>query len=131
MTRFVHPQHGNWPFKFRCAARGVSLAVRSQRNFAIHLPTTGAVIVAAAALGASLLEWALLILCVAVVLSAEMFNTAIEHLVGAIAREQNPEVRDALDVSSGAVLLISLGAALIGGLIFLHLLSFTLARWTG
>jgi diacylglycerol kinase len=46
-----------------------------------------------------------------------MANTAIEHLARAVTREPNPEVRDALDVASAAVLMAALGAAVVGAML--------------
>jgi diacylglycerol kinase len=76
-----------------------------------------AVVVAAAAVRASLVEWGLLVLCIAVVLAAEMFNTALEHLGRAITREENADIREALDMAAGAVLVVSIGAAVVGVLV--------------
>jgi diacylglycerol kinase len=62
-------------------------------------------------------RWCIYILCVTVVLSAELFNTSIEHLARAVTREQHPEIRDALDIASGAVLMAAIGSACVGTLI--------------
>ncbi len=114
MTPSVDSHQGSWAAKFRCAGRGMAWGVRSQRSFSVHLAVAAGVVALAAALRASQGEWCLLILCIATVLTAEMFNTAIEHLARAITPDRHDELRDALDTSSGAVLLASLGAATVG-----------------
>ena len=106
-----------WVEMFRDAARGVKVAVRGEVNFFVHLFIAVMAGVAGAIVELSDERWCLYILCVTIVLSAEMFNTAIEHLARAITREQHPEVRDALDIASGAVLLSAVGAGCVGVLI--------------
>jgi diacylglycerol kinase len=106
-----------WTQKFRDAARGIKVAVRGEVNFFVHLFIAVMAAVAGAIVELSDERWCLYILCVTIVLSAEMFNTAIEHLARAVTREQHPEVRDALDIASGAVLLAAIGAACVGVLI--------------
>ncbi len=123
MTSPFEPRSNSWASAFCHAARGLAWGVRSQRNFKVHLPIAIAVMIAAAALRASLVEWCLLLLAIATVLAAELFNTAIEHLARAITREQHEELCNALDTASGAVLLASLGAAAVGAVIFLRLLA--------
>jgi undecaprenol kinase/diacylglycerol kinase (ATP) len=54
-----------------------------------------------------------------VVLSAEIFNTAIELLVDYISMEKNDVARDIKDISAAAVLLISMGALVTGLVIFI------------
>jgi diacylglycerol kinase len=88
-----------------------------------------AVVAAAAALGASLVEWCILILCVAVVLAAELFNTALEHLGRAVTDQENEHVRDALDTAAGAVLVAAVGAAVVGSVIFAHRLAAAAGAW--
>jgi diacylglycerol kinase len=129
MTLNVEPRRRSWARTFRCAARGMIWGFRSQRNFAVHLTVALAVVAAAMLLGATVIQWCLLVLSIATVLAAELFNTAIEHLARAITREENDEVRDALDTAGGAVLLISIGAAAVGGLIFVRLLGEALGWW--
>ena len=121
MNSELPPRKNTWMNQFRCAVRGIAWGVRTQRNFAVHLTTALAVQMVAALLGASLVEWCLLMLCVVAVLAAELFNTALEHLARAITQEPNEEVRNALDTSSGAVFMAALGAALVGLLIFARL----------
>jgi diacylglycerol kinase len=103
--------------------------VRTQSNFAIHLATAAAVVLAAALLDATVIEWCVLIVCIAIVLAAELFNTAIEHMARAITREHNEEIRDALDVSAGAVLVAATGAAITGAVVFIHRLGLRLEWW--
>ena len=68
-------------------------------------------------LGISRTEWCLLILCIAVVMAAELFNSALEQLAKAITEEKNSHIRNGLDIASGAVLVAAIGAAVIGVLV--------------
>ena len=106
-----------WVQKFRDAARGVKIAVRGEVNFFIHFFIAVVAGVAGGIVELSDERWCLYILCVTIVLAAELFNTAIEHLARAVTREQHPEVRDALDIASGGVLMAAIGAAVVGGLL--------------
>jgi diacylglycerol kinase len=103
-----------WLGMFRDALRGVKIAVRGEVNFFVHLFIAVLAGVAGGIVELSDERWCLYILCVTVVLTAEMFNTAIERLARAVTREERPEVRDALDIASGAVLVAAIGATCIG-----------------
>jgi len=94
-------------------------AFRTQRSFWVHLPVAVAVLIGAALHGVSQVEWAILIVCIAMVLSAELFNSALEHLSQAITEDENEHIRNALDVASGAVLVVSIGALAVGSLLLL------------
>jgi diacylglycerol kinase len=120
-----------WIAKFRDAVYGCALAVRGQSSFGVHLAMAGLVIVAAAALRVSLIEWCLLGLCIVAVLAAELFNTAIEYLAKAVNPQHDPNLGKALDIASGAVLLAALGAAAVGSTIFIYRLGILLAWWAG
>lgn len=85
--------------------------IRTQRNFRIEL---GMAVVAL-----SLSLWlktgiAAIVACIVSVLVLEMLNTAIEAVVDLVTEEYHPLARIAKDVAAGAVLVASLGAALIG-----------------
>lgn len=117
------PLPGSWVNKFRCAFRGVKIGVRGESSFFVHFFAAAAVVAAALALQATLVEWCILLLCIATVLSMEMINSGLERLAKAVDDRPNPHIRDALDIGSGAVLVASIGAAVVGCVIFLHRLS--------
>lgn len=87
------------------------------------------VIAAGGVLRCSLVEWCLLVLCIATVLSSEMMNTAIEHLAKAVSEKRNPFIADALDMASAAVLLASVGAAVVGVVVLGNRLALMLRWW--
>jgi diacylglycerol kinase len=103
-----------WACRFGYALRGVRIAVVGESNFWVYGLLLAATIAGGVWLHISAERWCLVALSSAMVIVAEMFNTAIEHLAKAITRERRPELRDALDVASGAVLLAAIGAATVG-----------------
>lgn len=115
----TEPQHGYWATKFRLAFRGVKIGVRGQGSFFVHFFAAAAAITAGVVLQVSREQWCLIVLCIAVVMAAEMFNSALEALARAVSDVQNPHVADALDISSAAVLIASIGASLVGLTVFL------------
>lgn len=113
----------SWSRKFGDAFRGIKRAARGQSSFFVHLFAAVAVVTTGVALQVDGNEWRALVLCITVVFVAETFNTALETLAKAVDREENPQLRDALDMSSGAVLLAAIGAAAVGLMVFAHRLS--------
>lgn len=107
-----------WVRKFYLAGRGVISGIQGQSSFAVHLPVAVLVIILAAALRCELWQWCVLLLCIGLVLSAELANSAIEELAKGLCNEPNPSVGRALDIASGAVLVASIAAACIGVIIF-------------
>lgn len=108
-----------WLGKFACAFRGVFVGVRDYglSSYAVHLPVMLGVLAMGCWVGVSWPEWYLLLVCITIVLAAEMMNSAIEALSHAITEEFNPHIRDALDIASGAVFVAVIGAATVGLLI--------------
>jgi diacylglycerol kinase len=116
----------SWAGKFRDAFRGVKAGVRGQRSFFVHFSIAATVVVADAVLGVNTCEWCLLALCIAGVLTAEMFNSALESMAKAITGEINPHLGNSLDIGAAAVLTASIGAVVVGAIIFVPRL---LACW--
>jgi diacylglycerol kinase (ATP) len=116
--------------KFRFAWRGLRRGVRSESNFFVHLFMAVMVIAVAAVLGCTLIEWSLLVLCIGSVLAAEMFNTALEHLVKDISDKRTPFLADALDMASAAVLLTAVASAIVGTLVLGRRLGILLNWWS-
>jgi diacylglycerol kinase len=118
-----------WIDKFGAACRGIKIGIRGQSSFFAHFFISAMVIVAGVVLGVSQNEWFLLVICITGVLTAEMINSAIERLSRAITDEYDEMVRDALQIGSGAVLLASVGAAVVGSFIFYYRLGVLLGWW--
>jgi diacylglycerol kinase len=104
---------------FGFAFAGIGALLRSQRNAQIHAVATIVVLAAGIFFGASLGEWIALILAIALVFSLEALNTALEAVVDLVSPQPHPLAKKAKDVAAGAVLIGAIGAAVIGGLIFL------------
>lgn len=105
---------------FACAFRGVLSCLRTERNFRIHI--TAAVYVAAAAATARLdaVRCAVLCLCFAAMLSAELMNTAVERLSDRQTTSYDKLVREAKDIAAAAVVVCALFCVVIGALFFLR-----------
>ena len=108
----------SWRRKFDDAFRGLKLGARGQSSFAVHFFCAIAVVMAGKAVRLERDEWAVIALCIGGVFTAELFNTAVESLAKAVTEEHDPYIRNALDISAGAVLAASLTAAVTGWLIF-------------
>jgi diacylglycerol kinase len=98
------------------AGRGVVLLCH-EPNARIHLLVAVLVIALGVWARISLSDWALLVLAMALVLTAEALNTALEHLADAAIPREHPLVGSAKDLAAGAVLLAAVGAAVIGLLV--------------
>lgn len=91
---------------------------RTQPNARIHAAAAAAAIGLGAYFQISRSEWAVVSLCIALVLSLEALNTAIEHLTDLASPDYHPLAGKAKDVAAAAVLIGAIGAAVAGGLIF-------------
>ncbi len=94
------------------------LLFKSQPNAWIHLFAAFGVIVAGFILKLSISEWIFVTFAIGFVISAELFNTAIEALVDKVSPEQNPISGKVKDLAAGAVLVAAITAAVIGLVIF-------------
>jgi diacylglycerol kinase len=121
----IHPQLINkmslraWIRKFSLAAKGIYLGSKNESSFWVHYPCAIAVILLGFCLGCRDWEWCLLLLCIALVIAAELMNSALERLAHAFTKEYHPEIAKALDIASGAVLVISVGSGCVGLIILL------------
>jgi len=85
---------------------------------------TAFVCIAAIAFQITKIEWCLIVISIAAVWTAEAMNTAIEKLTDLVSPELHPLAGKTKDAAAGAVLVIAIGAAIVGGIIFLpHILA--------
>lgn len=107
-----------WRHKFGDALRGLKRGIRGQSSFFVHFFFAVLVVAAALVLQCSLEQWCLLLLCIGLVLTTELFNSAIETLFRGLDEETRRRTWPSLDISAGAVFLASVIAALVGLIIF-------------
>lgn len=103
---------------FRYAIDGIISAVRSEKNLRFHIVIANLICVFAYFYGISKTDWAVLILCIFAVISAELFNTAIERAVDTATRETNYFAKLSKDASAGAVFVLCIGAVFVGVCLF-------------
>jgi diacylglycerol kinase len=103
---------------FGHAFAGIGYGLRTQTNLRIHILAAVCVISAGWLLQISTIEWAVLVLTIMIVMSAELFNTAVEAVVDRAGSEPHPLSKIAKDTAAGAVLVGAIGAVIVGLLIF-------------
>ncbi len=106
---------------FRYALAGVLHGFTTQRNVRLHFLFGIAALVAGFIFRLSRTELAILVLTIAVVLVAEIFNTCVETVVDMITTEFSPAGKIAKDMAAGAVLITSGSAVVIGVLLFANI----------
>jgi diacylglycerol kinase len=108
----------SWRAKFAAAFRGIKIGVRGHSSFFVHFFFAALVAVVATALSCSPLQWCVLIGCIGMVLTAELFNSAVETLFAHLDEQTKARAWPALDVAAGAVLMASITASVIGVIVF-------------
>jgi len=104
---------------FQYAFAGLGHVIKREHNARIHIAASAAVIATGFYLQVSSRDFALLILVIIAVFFAETINTAFEHLCDVVLPEKNQSVKFAKDIAAGAVLICTLGACVVGLIIFI------------
>jgi diacylglycerol kinase (ATP) len=102
---------------FQHAFQGCGYILRTQPNAWIHASFTLAVVILSAWLRLSPRDWAVIILTMALVWAAEIFNTAIEAVINLASPDHHSLAKTGKDAAAGAVLVTAIGSVLIGLLI--------------
>lgn len=102
---------------FVYAWNGIRAAVQQERNFRFHLCAACYVILAGVLAEFSSLEWAIVLFCIAAVLSMELMNSAVERAVDKPDTKHWWSAGAAKDMAAGGVLVTALGALAVGGCI--------------
>lgn len=102
---------------FQCAFSGWWYVIKTQRNAWIHATASIMIVVIGLWLKLPPRDWAVLILTIALVWTAEFLNTALEAVVDLSIPSQHPLARVGKDVGAAAVLIAALSSIVIGILI--------------
>lgn len=104
------------------AVQGIWQAIKTERNVKIELGFALLAICAGFAFNISQAEWLAIIIIIFAVLSAEIFNSAIEGVCNLVRDEEHlgyKETKLIRDIAAGAVMLLALGSVILGLVIFL------------
>jgi len=100
------------------AFNGIRIGL-SERNFIIQLVITGFVLIAGFLFQLTTVEWCIILICIAGVLSLELLNSAIEQIVDHISPDYSLFAKHAKDLAAGAVFISAVVSAIIGLIIFI------------
>lgn len=103
---------------FGYAFRGIATLFTSQVHARIHALAIVVICAQGLWVGIERWQWCALVGCMALVLSLEAMNTAIEFLADKVSPEHDPLIGKAKDVAAGAVLLAVLFSGVIWALVF-------------
>ncbi len=103
---------------FHHAFEGIIYATRTQPNMRVHFVIAALVLLATLVLRLERFYVVATVALIALVLSLELVNTAIESIVDLLTVAHHPLAKSAKDAAAGAVLVAAVGAALCGYLIF-------------
>ncbi len=103
---------------FSYAGQGLWHAVQHERNFRFHLCAAFYVIIFSFFYAFSALEYGLLAVLIAAVLTSELFNSALERVVDDLCPQKSPTAGAIKDLAAAAVLVVAIAAAVVGVLLF-------------
>ncbi|MFD2213915.1 MULTISPECIES: diacylglycerol kinase [Bacillaceae] len=114
------PKLSEWKRFFKSfiyAWSGITQTFKSERNFQIHVSISFIMLIVGMILGFTTFEWVLLLFLLGGMLSLELINTALEHVVDLITPDYHPLAKAAKDAAAGAVLVYAFLSVIIGVII--------------
>ena len=103
---------------FYHAVCGFFGAIKSEAHLRFHIMIAVLISIFAHFYGIDKTQWAVLTLTIAAVISAELFNTALEQAVNTATDEIMPSAKFAKDASAGAVLVLAVLSVFVGICLF-------------
>lgn len=100
------------------AVSGIKYFFRNERNGKLQLIIAFLVFIIGLILSVSMIEWLIIILFTAIVISMEMLNSALEKICDKISPELDPQIKIIKDMAAGAVLWCSIISSAAGMIIF-------------
>jgi len=111
----------DWRFykNFKFAFKGLKTVFATEKSFRLHTVIAILVIAYSWYKGIEKIYWVVVLMIIALVMSLEIFNSAIERLVDMLAPRTHNFAKEIKDLLAAMVLLVSLFAAAIGLIVFL------------
>lgn len=103
---------------FAVAFAGIGRAFASEVHMKVHLAFAIAALAACWFLHVEPWGWCVVVICIGMVISAEVLNTAIEALADKVSPEYDPLVKVAKDAAAGAVLVLAICSVIAGLIVY-------------
>ena len=116
---------GRFLNSFKYSIDGLVYTYKFEQSMIIHCFATICVIAVNIIFHVSAWEWLLTLVCIGMVLAAELINTAVEAVVDMITLEEHPLAKIAKDCTSAATFVLAMMALAIGVVIYVpHFIEF-------
>jgi diacylglycerol kinase len=101
--------------KMSNASKGIYVTLQAESNFRIQLVIAILIVgIGLPIVQPPLVWWAMIMLCIGLVLAAELTNTALEVLLDHLHPDTHPEIAKVKDIMAGMVLVLSITTVIIG-----------------
>lgn len=104
---------------FKFAWKGIMTCAGHEQNITFHLIVAILVVVAGFVFDITKAEWVAVVICIGMVITAELFNSSIERLVDMVSPQWQKIAGEVKDIAAGAVLVTAVAAAIVGIIVFL------------
>ncbi len=104
---------------FSYSFQGIKTLLKEEHNARIHVVASILTLIAGLYFRLDTLEWCVIILSIGMVICTESMNSAIERVVDFVSPEYHEQAGKIKDLASGAVLICSIAALIVGTLIFI------------
>lgn len=98
---------------------GINFVITNESNFKKEIVIGIIALLLSYILKISRIEFIIILIMIALVLTSEIINTSIEKVVDLYTKDYNNLAKIAKDVSAGSVLVMSIFSLLVGAIIFL------------
>ncbi len=106
-------------FSLKCAGNGLITVYKEEQNFKIEFILGIIAVILGIFLEITKTEMIFIIICIILVMTAEIVNTAMEDLCDKVEPNQNEKIGKIKDIMAGFVLITSLGSLIVACMIFL------------
>lgn len=113
-----HPLYKSVSFAFR----GIFKAIKKERNLKIHVGVGSLAVLLGIALKISRFEWLIIVMAIGIVIAGEIFNSSIEAVCDLMRFKLKLSYYETYwirNFAAGAVMVLALGALVIGMIIFI------------
>ncbi len=104
---------------FQHAWDGIVWVFKTQPNYRVHVTLSLIAVILGLVFRIEQYEWFVVGLLIMIGLTIETINSSFEQTLDCITLERREDIRIAKDAAAGAMLIFAIGAAIMGGYIFL------------